>query len=82
MQSCQPLRFGRSLLRPRALHYAHDHITLSVITDLPQKNNFFLFLIPCVHVGIKFASNWLCVCLFVSEMLVVPQPIGVCVLAS
>ena len=27
LQSCQPLCFGHSLLHPRALHYAHDHIT-------------------------------------------------------
>ena len=39
-------------------------------------------MIPCVRVGIRFASNQLCVCLFVSEMLVVPQPINVRVLTS
>ena len=58
-----------TLLRSWSYHYA-----------LPQKNKNCLFSIPCIHVGIKFASNRLCVCLFVSEMLVVPQPIGVRVL--
>ena len=57
------------LLRSWSYHYA-----------LPQKNKNCLFSIPCIRVGIKFASNRLCVCLFVSEMLVVPQPIGVRVL--
>ena len=78
IQSCQPLRFGCSLLRPRAQHYAHDHITTLSL----RKTFFFKFSIPWVRVGIKFASNQLCVCLFVSEMLVVPQPIGVRVLTS
>ena len=76
VQSCQPLCFGRSLLRPRALRYA---ATLMIIS-LRSPSEFFLFSIPCVRVGIRFASNRLCVCLFVSEMLVVPQPIGVRVL--
>ena len=77
-QSCQPLRFGRSLLRPRALHYAAMLMIISLRSpsDLKKKT----LSIPCVRVGIKFASNRLCMCLFVSEMLVVPQPIGVRVL--
>ena len=60
-----------TLLRWWSYHYA-----------LPQKNKNCLFSIPCVRVGIRFASNRLCVCLFVSEMLVVPQLIGICVLTS
>ena len=61
-QSCQPLRFGISLLRSRALHYTATLMIISIRS--PQKNNLFKFSISCMHVGIKFASNWLCVCLF------------------
>ena len=39
LQSCQPLRFGHSLLHPRALHYTHDHIT----TLSPPKKIYFYF---------------------------------------
>ena len=60
VHSCQPLHFGHSLLRPRGLHYAHDHNTML----FPPPNKMFLFSILCVCVGIKCASNQLCVCLF------------------
>ena len=56
IQSSQPLCFGCSLLHSTTLlcswlyHYA-----------LPQKNKNYLFLIPCVHVGIRFSSNLFCV---------------------
>ena len=60
-----------TLLRSWSYHYA-----------FPEKNKNCLFLIPCVRVGIRFTSNRLSVCLFVFEMLVVPQPIGVCILTS
>ena len=33
-QSCQPWHFGHGLQRPRALHYAHGHVT----TLFPPKN--------------------------------------------
>ena len=59
------------LLHSWSYHYA-----------VPQKNKNCLFSIPCIRVGIKLTSNRLCVCLFVSKMLVVPQPIGVRVLTS
>ena len=60
-----------TLLRSWSYHYA-----------FPEKNKNCLFLIPCVRVGIRFTSNRLSVCLFVFEMLVVPQPIGVRILTS
>ena len=59
------------LLHSWSYHYA-----------VPQKNKNCLFSIPCIRVGIKLTSNRLCVCLFVSKILVVPQPIGVRVLTS
>ena len=80
IQSCQPLCFGRSLLHPRALHYAATLMVISLSS--PSEKNNTLFLIPCIRVGIKFASNQLWVCLFVSEMLVVPQPVGIHILTS
>ena len=67
------------------VYYAWGHCTMLLRSwslrspsDLKKKT----LSIPCVRVGIKFASNRLCMCLFVSEMLVVPQPIGVRVLTG
>ena len=58
-QSCQPLRFGRSLLRPRALHYI---AMLMIFTLSLRKTNKIIFDPMCV--GIRFASNWLRMYLF------------------
>ena len=68
------------LLCPRALQYAATLMIISLHS--PSEKHFYLFSIPCVRVCIKFASTQLCVCLFVSDVLVVPQPIGIRVLTS
>ena len=49
--------------------YAQGHCTTLLCSwsyhyAVPQKNIYFLFFIPCVHVGIKFTGNWLRICLF------------------
>ena len=48
------------------VYYAWGHCTMFMIISLcsSPKNKMFLFLISCVHVGIKCASNWLHVCFF------------------
>ena len=61
-QSCQPLCFGHSLLPLRALHYTATLMIISL--RWPPKNKNKIFLISCMCVGIKHASNQLCVCLF------------------
>ena len=50
---CYAQRRCTTLLRSWSYHYTH-----------PPKNFFFKFLISCVCVGIRHASNQLCVCLF------------------
>ena len=54
IQSCQPLCFGRSLLHPRALHYAATLMVISLRS--PSEFIFSFFLIPCVHVGIMLVA--------------------------
>ena len=79
-QSCQPLLFGHSLLRPRALHYA---ATLTVISlrRPSEKQKLFIFD-PMCSCGHQIRQQPVVCVPLVSEMLVVPQPIGVCVLTS
>jgi len=71
MQSCQPLRLGRSLLRLKELHYA---ATLMIISLLSPPELFF-FDRACVWV-----SKVPTCAFFVSVVLVAPQLIGVRVL--
>ena len=76
VHSCQPLHFGHSLLRPRALHYAHDRNTML----FPQKTKCFYFQ-SCACVCASNVPATSCACaFFVSVVLVVPQPTGVCIL--
>jgi len=67
VHSFQLLHFGHSLLCPRALHYAHDHITML----FPPKLNVFIFKLvrACVHqmcqqpaVRVPFSSLWCWLC--------------------
>ena len=61
-QSWQPLRFGRSLLRSRALHYV---ATLMIISQRSPSEFLKIYIsILYMRVGIKFVSNWLHICLF------------------
>ena len=72
MHSCQPLHFGHSLLCPNVLHY---DAMLMIISLRPS---------PLKNVYSGSHANMLatgCTCaFFVSVVLVVPQPIGTCVL--
>ena len=58
MQSCQPLRLGRSLLHLRELHYAATLMIISLLSP-PEK----IFSISCMRVGLKCTNMCLfCVC--------------------
>lgn len=72
--SCQPLRFGHSLLRPSALRYTVTLMMISLCSCL--KNKDYLFSTPCACGGIKFTSDQL----HASFSLAVLQPIAICVL--
>ena len=78
VQNCQPLCSGRSLLYPRAQHYAHDYITT---LSLRKTNKFFFRSHACVWASNSPATGCACA-FFVSEMLAVPQPIGIRVLTN
>ena len=76
MQSCQPLRFGCSLLYPSALHYAAMLMIISLCSPSGKLKLFIFNPMRCVWASDSPAY------LLVSEVLVVPQPIGIRVLTS
>ena len=77
-QSCQPLHFGHSFLHPRALHYA----ATIMIVSLRSPSEILFILDPLHACGHQMRQQPVACAFFVSEMLVVPQPISIRVLTS
>ena len=80
-QSCQPLRFGRSFAMPKGTAvrcYSHDHITT---LSLRKTKIVYFRSHACVWASSSPATGCMCA-FFVSEVLVVPQPISIHVLTS
>ena len=69
-QSCQPLHFGRSWLRLRALHYAAVLLIISLRSP-PQKHFKNIFNLMCVWASTAPATSCECA-FFVYVVLVVP----------
>ena len=79
VRSCQPLHFGRSLLRPWALHYT----ATIMITTLSLRDFFWFIFNPMRACGHQIHQQLVAhVPFFVSEVSVVPQPIGVRILTG